>query len=160
MAKEREITFEDTADMPIELEVVPRRSPGYVTGAVRTPAPAVEGCPYCGTPGVRPHQSNCENCGAPLHAMRAMEHERAPISAGSSLPPAPPAPPAPGEAIVDGITSIPFGFWKRLPAYAFLAMILGNGCRCGGLSRHTNLALASLVVLGVVGLVLSFQRRP
>lgn len=160
----REVTFEAEPGAAISLELDldrapldPREPPRLVTGAVprmgtvgiRGPEPVV--CPYCGASGWATDRRGacCMRCGAPL---------------GSTL--APPAPalqsPAPSvsEAVIEAATSLPFGFWKRVPAYAFLALVLGNGCRCGGLPTVTNVSLAVLVVIGLAGVVLCLQRNP
>lgn len=157
---ERELVFDDVAGIPLELAVSPRRSPGFVTGAVGRTAPEVVECPYCGTPGWADHHSaTCARCGAPVRATPP------PPPPAPRLPSAPP-PPAPllaasrGEAIADAVATVPFGIWKRLPFYAFLAMVLGNGCLCGGLSGRVNVVLALLIVVGLAGVVLSLQRRP
>ena len=59
------------------------------------------------------------------------------------------------------VHAVPLGVWKRVPAYALLAIFLGNVCRCGGLSFWTNVALMVLVCVGTAGLCASLvQRRP
>jgi hypothetical protein len=160
----REVTFEAETDAAISLELdldrrvdrSPLDSPRYVTGAtqragtvgVRAPEPVA--CAYCGASAWATDRTGacCVQCGAPV---------------GATLPPAAPIVPASssiGAAVADGMTSIPFAFWKRVPAYAFLALVLGNGCRCRGLSTMTNVSLAVLVVVGLAGVVLSLQRSP
>jgi len=156
----REVTFEaetDAAPISLELDLSTPHSPRFVTGAVRAVgavgirATEPGACPYCGASGWAMDRTgaSCAHCGAPVR---------------STLPPPALAvessAPSVGEAVIDATTSIPFGFWKRLPVYAFLALVLGNGCRCGGLSGWTNVSLAALVVVGVAGVVLSLQRNP
>jgi len=163
----REVTFEAETDAAISLELdldrgadrSPLESPRYVTGATQRVgtvgfrAPELVACTYCGASAWATDHTGacCAQCGAPL---------------GATLPPpAAPVVPPPvsssiGAAVADGMTSIPFAFWKRVPAYAFLALVLGNGCRCRGLSMTTNVSLVLLVVVGLAGVVLSLQRSP
>lgn len=162
MARAPELMFDDVPGIPIELDIEPRRSTGFVTGAVGRTVPEIAECPYCGAPGMTDHlSSTCARCGAPA---RATLPPLPPVSRYASVSPPPPAAPRPlpsrADAVVDAVASVPFGFWKRLPSYAFLAMVLGNGCLCGGLSGRTNGFLALLIVVGLAGVVLSLQRRP
>ena len=162
VAQEREITFDDVPDISLELEVVPRRSPGFVTGAMARNAPEIAACPYCGTPGwADTHASSCAQCGAPLRATQAPLPPPIRLPSYRPLPLAPPlAAASGGGAFVEAVASVPFGFWKRLPTYAFLSMVHGNGCLCGGLSGRSNVFLGLLVVVGLVGVVVSLQRSP
>lgn len=156
----REITFEaesEATPIALELDRSTPHSPRFVTGAVRAVgtlgmrASEPDACVYCGASGwAMDHTgTSCAHCGAPVRSMLPP-----PVLAVQS------SAPSLGEAVIDATTSIPFGFWKRLPVYAFLALVLGNGCRCGGLSGWTNVSLAVLVVVGVAGVVLSLQRNP
>lgn len=158
----REITFDDEnlgPEVPLELGVVPRGFPRFVTGAAGANAPAIVSCPYCGAPGSG--LPSCAACGAPARA--TLEQAPRVSRYAPAVPPAPPPEPSPSSprgAFGDAVEAIPFAFWKRLPAYALLALVLGNGCLCGGLSGRTNATLALLIVVGVVGLLVALQRRP
>ena len=151
-------------------------------GTVGIRAPEPDACAYCGASGWATDRTgaSCAQCGAPVRSTLP------PLSPLSTVPPVPPSspyrsplPPCPGaalelsapsassaspssvgEGVLDAAASIPFAFWKRLPVYALLAMVLGNGCRCGGLSGFTNVTLALLVAVGIAGVVLSLQRNP
>lgn len=169
----REITFEAESEAtPISLELdldrSPRHSPRFVTGAVgRVGIRATEpdACPYCGASGWALDRTgaSCAQCGAPVRSSLPPVPPSSPYR--SPIPPCPaaavePSAPSVGEVVLDATASIPFAFWKRLPVYALLALVLGNGCRCGGLSGWTNGTLAVLVAVGVAGVVLSLQRNP
>ena len=161
----QEITLEPDSEGPailLELDLSPRCVPTFVTGAAARSAPEIAECPYCGTPGRG--LPLCARCGAPTRATPpALPRATRYISPVPLLPAgelSPLSPPSRGEVFVDAITTIPFGIWKRLPVYAFLAMVLGNGFRCGGLSARVNAMLVMLIVIGVVGAVLSSQRSP
>jgi hypothetical protein len=113
-------------------------------------------CTYCQTP-AEPHLRECACCGAPGGA------------AGVSISPLAPSVPVPASAssrsrmdthVLEPMRELPFGFWKRVPVYALLALVLGNGCRCAGLSLPTNIALTMLLAIGLVGSAVSFQRSP
>ncbi len=121
------------------------------------------------TPSV-PAMATCERCGAPLplHARKCAycataqaTRTRIPIAAVPPLAPSSYAPPPPFESmpvtrtdrLVDAIATIPYDFWKRVALYPFLAILLGNGCTCRGLSAATNVALVVLGVMGIVGVV-------
>jgi hypothetical protein len=77
----------------------------------------------------------------------------------SDPPRAEPSAPTTTSALVDAAREIPFSLWKRIPTYAFLAMLLGNGCKCGGLSAGTNVVLVVLVVVGLAGGFASLSQR-
>jgi hypothetical protein len=164
MARTTEVTFEaenDAGAPALELDVSRRlasaNAPRFVTGAATSTAavPEVVPCPYCGATGwAVDHAESCAHCGAPVRGSLAV------ASPTASAPLLPATPPSVGEAVADAVADVPFAFWKRLPVYAFLAMLLGNGCLCGGLSGRSNAALALLVIVGVVGVVMSLQRRP
>ena len=174
----REVTFEDeSGDSPIalELEVSPRHPCAFVTGAVGRRLPEVETCPYCGASGWMRDRltATCAQCGAPFTAASAPVESfpryaspLPPMSSASSVSSAPafgPLQSAPASRtgdVLDAVASMPFGFWKRVPAYAFLALLLGNGMRCRGLALSTNIALVALIVVGLAGVVVSLQRNP
>lgn len=164
----REITFDDesgAADISLELDVSPRHFPRFVTGATTAPsAPEIAACSYCGAVGRgEPTCAACGAPGAPVHATLPPlpRVSRYPSAFPTAPAPALSTPPSRGDAVIEAVSTLPFGFWKRLPAYAFLAMVLGNGCMCGGLAGRTNVTLAVLIVLGVAGLVVSsLQRKP
>jgi hypothetical protein len=181
----QEVTFdlESGEGMPaLELDETRGRGPAFVTGATAAhvigaapvDAPARAPCAYCGASGwaIYGARAACAQCGAPIQTELP---EAAPRSRyASPLPPfaAPawgPAPttacapawsPARTDDVFDALASVPFAFWKRLPVYAFLTLLLGNGCRCGGLSGWTNAGLSALLVLGVIGALISLQRNP
>ena len=171
----REVTFEDeSGDSPIalELEVSPRHPSAFVTGAVGRRLPEVETCPYCGASGWMRDRltAACAQCGAPFTAASAPVESFpryasplppvAPVASSFAIAPVPSVPPSQTEQVLDAVASIPFGIWKRVPAYAFLALLLGNGMRCRGLAFSTNVALVVLVVVGLAGVVVSLQRNP
>jgi hypothetical protein len=176
----REVTFDLQSDEgvpPLELDDARGRGPALVTGATAAHvigaatvnAPERAACAYCGASGwaIYGARAACAQCGAPIPAALPAEAPRSRYGSryASPLPPSPPfaAPawaPARTDVVFDALASVPFAFWKRLPVYAFLTMVLGNGCRCGGLSGWTNGGLAALTVLGVIGAVISLQRSP
>ncbi len=159
----RELVLDETDDpgsaIVLELDVSPRCFPRFVTGATAMSPPEISACAYCGA--LVRGLPRCASCGAPV---RAPFPGTPPVS--RFLSPIPRAPlaamPAPSrsELFVDAVATIPFGFWKRVPVYAFLAMVVGNTFRCSGLSGRMNLSLAVLIVVGVVGAVLTLQRSP
>jgi hypothetical protein len=181
----REVTFdlESDAGVPaLELDETRGRGPAFVTGATAAhvigaaavAAPARAACAYCGSSGwaIDGARTACAQCGAPIPTTLP---EVAPRSRyASPLPPfvapawgtapraagAPAWAPARTDDVFDALASVPFAFWKRLPVYALLTLVLGNGCRCGGLSGWTNGGLAALIVLGVLGALISLQRNP
>jgi hypothetical protein len=181
----REVTFDLVSDEgapPLELDEARGRGPAFVTGATAAhvigaatvDAPERAACAYCGASGwaIYGARSACAQCGAPVltalpaEAPRSRYASPVPPFAAPTWGPAPTTAGAPAWApartddVFDALASVPFAFWKRLPVYAFLTMVLGNGCRCGGLSGWTNGGLAALVVLGVIGAVISLQRNP
>jgi hypothetical protein len=137
--------FEDDDVQPAHLELDLERNSVAV--------PELAPCMECGAP-LEPHAPACRYC-ASSHAPRA------PIPAFAPPPLAPstfaPAPPAEPERFASTIASIPFGFWKRLAFYPLLAMALGNGCTCRGLSLGTNIALALLVSMGIAGVIMCLR---
>ena len=132
-----DIDFGDDADGPspaLELEEIPRAS---APDALATRFVAGIGEPQ--VPVSRFRSGYCE----------------APIASELS------ADPTRFDDALEVVHAVPLGVWKRVPAYALLAMFLGNVCRCGGLSFWTNLALGVLVCVGTAGLCGSLvQRRP
>jgi hypothetical protein len=132
-----------------------RGSPRFVTGSPSRFEPAPVDCSYCGAPR-SPYEQECASCG-----YRGALPPVSRVPSASVLPLAVDGPP-PGllDTGVEALQSVPFGFWKRLTAYALLFMVLGNGCTCRGLALHTNLALVMLIVVGLVGLAASLQRKP
>jgi hypothetical protein len=189
MAREVTFDLEsDEGVPPLELDDARGRGPAFVTGATAAHvigaatvnAPERAACAYCGASGwaIYGARAACAQCGAPIPAALPAEAPRSFYASryASPLPPTPPTAPAWGplpatarapawapartDDVFDALASVPFAFWKRLPVYAFLTLLLGNGCRCGGLSGWTNGGLAALVVLGVIGAVISLQRSP
>lgn len=64
--------------------------------------------------------------------------------------PMPPPPPRPVKGFAK-LAWVPMDIWKRVAAYTLLAMLLGNACRCGGMSLSSNVVLGLLVLLGLAG---------
>jgi hypothetical protein len=174
---------------PLELDETRGRGPAFVTGATAAhvigaatvDAPERAACAYCGASGwaIYGARAACAQCGAPVPVALPAEARRSRYASpmpsfatpawGPAQPAWGPAPTAAGapawapartDDVFDALASVPFAFWKRLPVYAFLTLLLGNGCRCGGLSGWTNGGLAALIVLGVIGAVVSLQRSP
>jgi hypothetical protein len=146
----------------LELDYAPRAVPiarFIPTRDVVDPATIAVDCPYCEAPLDR-YRHACANCGfagkrEAIPTQRISSSPSSPSSSSSS-----PAVSTRTERGVDAIRTVPFEVWKRVPVYAFLAMLFGNGCRCGGLSTSVNAALGILLVIGLVGVAVSFQRNP
>lgn len=122
-------------------------------------AAASAGCPYCGAPSPA-YPRACASCGyqgtsLPVSRFASVIPRSAAESVASSL-----APPTRVDGFLDAMAAVPFGFWKRIPVYAVLAMLIGNGLKCGGLPTHTNVALVALFAVGLVGVIASLQRNP
>ena len=159
------VTTEQTFDVPelatlppLELQRAPRARPGFVTGVPSRFDSAALVCRYCGTTRAA-SRPECATCGSATSLSLSPSPSSASWPGSASWPP-PPSRASRLEPLVDAMTTLPFGFWKRVPFYALLAMVLGNGCRCGGLSSGTNLSLAALLVVGLVGVGCSLQRNP
>jgi hypothetical protein len=59
--------------------------------------------------------------------------------------------PRPAAKGLAKLACVPMDIWKRVAAYTLLAMLLGNACRCGGMSFSSNVVLGLLVLLGLAG---------
>lgn len=127
-----------------------RTAPRFVSG---TAAPEMGQCIYCEAP--RPLHGPCFSCGheatAPLSAPPRPVTSAVPLTEPSIL-----------EAGIDTLKLLPFGFWKRVPTYSILALVIGNTLLCGGLSARANLTLVVVIILGFVGMAasVSLQRKP
>lgn len=125
-------------------------APRFVSG---TASPEMAQCIYCDAP--RPLHGPCTRCGheatAPLSAPPR------PVTGAVAL-----TEPTVLEAAIDTLNILPFGFWKRVPTYSLLALVIGNTLLCGGLSARSDLMLVVMVILGFVGMAasVSLQRKP
>jgi len=151
-----------TAQPRIELDRTRRATPRFVTGAAGRFEPEPVGCPYCGVPRSA-HEQECASCGyrgsMPPASRLPSSASVVPFDVHASSPSTLP-PQSRLDVCIEALTSIPWGFWKRLPVYAFLVMVLGNGCRCGGLSTQTNVSLVLLILVGLAGVAASLHRSP
>jgi hypothetical protein len=60
--------------------------------------------------------------------------------------------------MLQALAAIPMGVWKRLALYPLLGIVLGQGCGCQRPSLLTDVLLALLAAVGLVGVVASLGR--
>jgi hypothetical protein len=60
--------------------------------------------------------------------------------------------------VLEPLAVIPRGVWKRVAAYGFLLMILGNACCCVRLGIASTIALGVVVLVALAGVAATAQR--
>jgi hypothetical protein len=146
--------FEDEDEPPpVHLEL-----DGAFRGVPKIEAQIVT-CDRCGAPNPV-HVQRCAYCAKPQATRTLAPSSPTVTAAPSSYAPPPPVPASiasvpvtRADRFLEAFSAVPYDFWKRVAFYPFLALVLGNGCTCRGLSATTNVALVLLVVVGVLGVI-------
>ncbi|HEY8074018.1 MAG TPA: hypothetical protein VIF62_07915 [Labilithrix sp.] len=132
---------EEPAPMPLELDTADRPLPSAT-------------CARCGAP-TEVERETCVYCTQPT-PQRFVASSRPPLPVAQAVES---KPVTRADRVLDAIAELPYDFWKRVAFYPFLAMLLGNGCTCRGLSFGTNVSLVALAIVGIVGVVASVRAQ-
>jgi hypothetical protein len=128
-------------DAELKLELDPRPAPP------KRPSVHRLGCPVCTTP-CGPYARVCSGCGERFGQDAAMPAELPPVQPFAGTPA---APASRAQSVVDLVAEVPFVVWRPMLVLGAVALVFGNGCRCGGLPATTNVGLVVLVVTGAIG---------